>query len=61
MHRSMGDVDGPRVAKSVYEAFLKEKALEPDTIAYALDDAVRQLRSSGIPLYRWAPYIHMGA
>ncbi|EIN06443.1 hypothetical protein PUNSTDRAFT_136302 [Punctularia strigosozonata HHB-11173 SS5] len=61
---SMEDIDGPLVAKSVYEQLFKHDVdsefLEPDDVAYALDEAIRQLRSVHPEPSRWAPYIHMG-
>jgi hypothetical protein len=59
--RSMGDKDGPFVAKEVYAELLQEPTLKPDDIPYALDAAVRKLRATGVPPSRWATFIHMGA
>ena len=58
----MGDVDGPHVARTVYERLFSsnETSLRPDTVPYALDDAVRQLRDNGVPPERWALFIHVG-
>lgn len=58
--RTMGDEDGPFVAKEVYEAIVREECMDLDTIPYALDEAVRKLRERRVPLHRWAPYIHLG-
>lgn len=58
--RSMNDEDGPKVAQIVYKALFESEHLDPDAIAYALDDAVQGLRRAGLPPNRWAPYIHMG-
>jgi hypothetical protein len=58
----MADVDGPRIAKSLYENVFEggSEYIDPDNIAYALDAAVRHLRhETGNPM-RWAPYIHLG-
>ncbi len=57
----MNDEDGPVVAKIVYSELMKEQFWDPDVIPFALDLAIRTLRRSGVPPYRWAPYIHMGA
>jgi CHAT domain-containing protein len=59
---SMGDVDGPIVAKTVYsELFAGDgEMLDFDVVPYALDDAVRKLRAQGLEPSRWAPYIHIG-
>lgn len=59
--RSMNDEDGPIVAKTLYSELMKNDMWDPDAIPFALDLAVRKLRKSGVPPYRWAPYIHMGA
>jgi CHAT domain-containing protein len=59
---SMGDVDGPIVAQTVYEELFAGDAsmLDFDIVPYALDAAVRTLRSQGLEPSRWAPYIHLG-
>ncbi|EIN08584.1 hypothetical protein PUNSTDRAFT_134957 [Punctularia strigosozonata HHB-11173 SS5] len=59
---SMEDVDGPLIAKSVYEDLFSRDAeyLNPDDIAYALDEAVLKLRLVHPEPSRWAPYIHLG-
>jgi CHAT domain-containing protein len=59
---SMGDVDGPIVAETVYlELFAGDgDILDFDLVPYALDAAVRKLRAQGLEPSRWAPYIHMG-
>jgi hypothetical protein len=58
----MEDIDGPAVAKSVYEEVFKDKSkyMDPDVIAYALDAAVCRLRRDRKDPRRWAPYIHLG-
>jgi hypothetical protein len=58
----MEDVDGPRIAKSLYEEVFKgdSEYIDPDDIAYALDAAVRCLRRDVKNPMRWAPYIHLG-
>jgi hypothetical protein len=59
---SMGDIDGPVVAETVYkELFAGEgDILNFNIVPYALDAAVRRLRSQGLEPSRWAPYIHIG-
>ncbi|KAJ7907396.1 CHAT domain-containing protein [Mycena leptocephala] len=59
---SMHDLDGPHVAKYVYEALFRDGRLvtDPDVIPTALDAAVRALRRDGIPPVRWATYVHIG-
>jgi hypothetical protein len=58
----MEDVDGPRIAKSLYEDVFKSdsECINSDDIAYALDAAVRHLRHEVKDPMRWAPYIHLG-
>jgi hypothetical protein len=57
----MEDVDGPQVAKLFYERLFAEDVITIDTIPYALDYAVSELRKSGVPSTRWATFIHVGA
>jgi CHAT domain-containing protein len=59
---SMGDVDGPIVAETVYKELFAGDGdmLDFDVVPYALDDAVRKLRVQGLEPSRWAPYIHIG-
>jgi hypothetical protein len=58
----MEDVDGPTIAKSLYEDVVKDDSeyINPDDIAYALDAAVRRLQHEVRNPMRWAPYIHLG-
>lgn len=58
----MGDVDGPVVARKVYEELFATESeyLDPDVIPYALDDAVGELRGRRIHPSRWATYVHFG-
>lgn len=58
----MDDVAGPTVAGTVYEELYHDGAevLDPDTVPYALDLAIRKLRTKGVAASRWAPYIHLG-
>jgi hypothetical protein len=59
-HRRMNDEDGPKIARRVYERLFENDRLDLDDIPYALDDAVRMLRQSGVPATRWALFLHMG-
>jgi hypothetical protein len=59
-HRSMSDEDGPTLAKTFYQQLLKNDRLDLDDIAYALDEAICQLRDDGAPPDRWAAFVHMG-
>jgi hypothetical protein len=60
-HRAMSDQDGPFIAKRFYEKVFESGSIDVDTVAYALDDAVTELRKSGAPPERWATFVHMGA
>jgi hypothetical protein len=60
-YRAMDDADGPRVAKLFYERLFVEDIITLDSIPYALDYAVAELRESGVPPERWATFIHVGA
>ena len=58
----MGDVDGPIIARKVYEELFggDSEHLDPDDVPYALDAAVALLRKRGMPTSLWATYIHIG-
>lgn len=58
----MDDVDGPIVAERVYKNLFQSPSeyLDPDSIPYALDEVVSELRSQGLHPSRWAPYVHFG-
>ena len=59
----MEDVDGPLIAKIVYEEIFKGNSdtIDPDSVPYALDAAIQKLRAldPSSPA-RWATYIHLG-
>jgi hypothetical protein len=59
---SMGDIDGPVVAETVYQELFagNDDGLNFDVVPYALDAAVRKLRNQGLEPSRWATYIHIG-
>jgi hypothetical protein len=59
--RAMNDADGPIVAQLFYEKLFASGTIERDTIPYALDHAVSELRKKGVPPERWATFIHVGA
>jgi hypothetical protein len=44
-----------------YKRLFAEEVITFDTIPYALDYAVAELRKSGVSPMRWATFIHMGA
>jgi hypothetical protein len=60
----MRDLEGPDVAESIYSALFKEdddsEFLNPDDVPYALDDAVQNLRKTGLDPSFWATYVHIG-
>lgn len=64
----MADADGPKVARVVYEALFKTEDndattslhIDPDSVAYGLDEAVRQLCEDGVRPERWATFVHYG-
>ncbi|EIN05926.1 hypothetical protein PUNSTDRAFT_74062 [Punctularia strigosozonata HHB-11173 SS5] len=59
---SMEDIDGPTIAKSVYSDIFSNDGehLDPDEVAYALDEAIQKLRKDHPDPSRWAPYVHLG-
>ena len=65
--RSMNDNLGTHITKTIYQHLYAKsnKQLDPSVVAFALDEAVQQLRyPSGdgeLPLpSTWAPFIHIG-
>jgi hypothetical protein len=58
--RSMNDVDGPFIAERVYRSIFRSGQLDLASVPFALHDAVRELRESGVPASRWATYVHVG-
>jgi hypothetical protein len=60
-NRAFADGDGPKVARWFYEELLGQETIDLDSVPYSLDIAMSKLRSMGLPLERWAPFIHMGA
>jgi hypothetical protein len=58
----MDDLDGPIIAKKVYEKLFKgeKQYLDPDIVPWAVDEAARELRVQGASPSRWATYIHVG-
>jgi CHAT domain-containing protein len=61
VRRSMGDEDGPALAEWFYEELMSNDTIDADTVAYALDGAVRKLREKEPSPKRWAQFIHLGA
>jgi hypothetical protein len=56
----MDDVDGPFMAERIYARIFKDGQLDLNAVPLAVDDAIRQLRESGVPASRWATYVHFG-
>jgi hypothetical protein len=56
----MDDIDGPFMAERIYKRIFRDGRLDMGVVSYAVDDAVRELRESGIPASRWATYVHFG-
>jgi hypothetical protein len=56
----MDDVDGPFMAERIYSRIFRDGALDLGAVPYAVDDAVRELRKSGVSASRWATYVHFG-
>jgi hypothetical protein len=56
----MDDIDGPFMADRIYRRIFHDGQLDLAAVAYAVDDAVRELRESGAPPVRWATYVHFG-
>jgi hypothetical protein len=57
----MSDEDGPYVARQFYNKLFEGGVINIDSVPYALDHAVAALRKRGVPVERWATFIHMGA
>lgn len=57
----MNDVDGPYIAEHFYADLLSGSHMSADDVPYALDAAVTKLRSTGLPVERWATFVHIGA
>jgi hypothetical protein len=61
MNRAMNDADGPSIAEIFYANLLSGSHVSADDVPYALDAAVTKLRNTGLPVERWATFVHMGA
>lgn len=57
----MDDIDGPYMAERIYRRIFVDGRLDMSAIPFAVADAVRELRESGVPASRWSTYIHIGA
>jgi hypothetical protein len=54
----MNDIDGPFMAERIYKRIFRDGRLDMAAVPYAVNDAVRELRESGVPASRWATYVH---
>jgi hypothetical protein len=57
----MQDIDGPFIAQRVYGQICQNGEIDYSAVSFALDEAIRELRESGVLASRWATFIHMGA
>lgn len=57
---SINDADAPQVAEDVYRRMLKGGKPRRKEAAYALHEAVKNLRESGADYISWVPFIHFG-
>jgi hypothetical protein len=56
----MNDIDGPFMAERIYRNIIRDGMLDMGAVPHAIDDAVRELRETGVPASRWATYVHVG-
>lgn len=57
---SISDEDAPQVAEDIYHRILKDGRPNRIEAAYALHEAVKNLRESGASFTAWIPFIHIG-
>ncbi|KAF9064794.1 CHAT domain-containing protein [Rhodocollybia butyracea] len=59
---SMADGDGPLVADILYRSLFQEGRINmnPDCVAYAVDEMMRTIREGGSAPRNWATFIHVG-
>jgi len=69
LDRFIADQDGPKVADEFYRYLSgkdhefregQKSKLNTSEAARALHSAVQKLRSEGVPLHRWVPFIYVG-
>jgi CHAT domain-containing protein len=60
---AMADIDGPDVAEDFYRYMFREPGGMGDfrDSAMALNHATREMRRRGVPVDRWANFVHIGA
>lgn len=56
----MDDIDGLLMAERIYKRIVRDGRLNVSTIPFAVAEAARELRESGVPVSRWSIYIHLG-
>lgn len=56
----MDDIDGPFVAERVYKRIFHGGSLDISLVPHAIDEAIQDLRTSGVSASRWATYVHIG-
>ena len=58
----MEDSIGQQLAEVLYGHLLQCPGdyLDPDIIAFALDEATQKLCESHVPASKWAPFVHIG-
>ncbi|KZT62676.1 hypothetical protein CALCODRAFT_425729 [Calocera cornea HHB12733] len=57
---AMADRDGPALAWHFYAALEELGGLEARNAARAMQTAVSKLRQEGMPMFRWAAFVHIG-
>ena len=59
----MDDQDGPVIARAIYTSLFKdaEGDLKNFCLATSLDAVVWEMKKCGVPIERWATFIHIGA
>lgn len=59
---SMDDEDGPEMSKEFYSNLMGGDCIQIDfdRVGYSLHRAVEKLRDSGVGLFRWVPFVHIG-
>lgn len=53
-------MDGPFIAERICSKIFHKGVLDLSAVPFALDQAVQELRETGVPASRWATYVHFG-
>jgi hypothetical protein len=56
----MDDIDGPFMAKRIYKRIFQNGTVDMSAVPFAVHEAIKELRESGVPASRWATYVHFG-